>query len=67
MQEASAVELQNPERAASLWTGIDHTLVDRAVWVPTVNVREVEFVSERLRNYQYHPVWGFLADQAWLR
>ena len=36
-------------------------------WVPTVNVGELEFVSKRLRNYQYHPVWGFMADQAWLK
>jgi len=24
-------------------------------------------MSKRLRNYQYHPVWGFMADQAWVR
>jgi len=24
-------------------------------------------MSRRLGNYQYNPVWGFLADQAWLR
>jgi hypothetical protein len=34
--------------------------------VPTVNLREVDLVSSRLRNYQYNPVWGFLADQSWL-
>jgi peptide/nickel transport system substrate-binding protein len=67
MQQASAAELQDPARAVALWTTIDHQLVDRAVWVPTVNVNEVEFVSKRVRNYQYHPVFGFLADQAWLR
>lgn len=33
---------------------------------PTVNDREVEFVSQRLHNYEYNPVWGFLADQSWL-
>jgi peptide/nickel transport system substrate-binding protein len=67
MQRASAAELQDPARAAALWTTIDRQLVDQAVWVPTVNVSEVEFVSKRVRNYQYQPVWGFLADQAWLR
>jgi hypothetical protein len=34
--------------------------------VPTVNDREVEFVSKHLRNYEYNPVCGFLADQSWL-
>jgi hypothetical protein len=23
--------------------------------------------STRVRNYQFHPVWDFIADQAWLR
>jgi peptide/nickel transport system substrate-binding protein len=67
MRQASGLELESPARAAALWTRIDHELVDRALWVPTVNVRESEFVSARLRNYQYQPVWGFIVDQAWLR
>jgi hypothetical protein len=37
-----------------------------AIWVPTVTARDVELTSRRLRNYQYNPVWGFLADQSWL-
>jgi len=35
--------------------------------VPTVNQQEVDLVSSRLHNYEYNPVWGFLADQSWLR
>jgi len=35
--------------------------------VPTVNVYAAELVSARLRNYQYHPVWGFIARAAWVR
>jgi hypothetical protein len=38
-----------------------------AEWVPTVASREVELTSKRLRNYEYNPVGGFLADQAWVR
>jgi hypothetical protein len=45
---------------------VDHELVDRAVWVPMVNLRSTEFVSRRLRNYQFNPVGGFIADQVWL-
>ena len=67
MQRASALELQDSAQAAAQWDKVDHELVDRAIWVPTVNVRELEFVSKRLRNYQYHPVWGFMAGQIWLR
>ena len=27
----------------------------------------IDFVSSRVRNYEFHPVWGFMADQVWLR
>ena len=41
-------------------------LFDIVDWVPTVTLRYEELVSKRLRGYQFHPVWGFLADQAWV-
>jgi YVTN family beta-propeller protein len=66
MAEASSLELTHPATAAALWTSIDHQLTNDAAWVPTVNEREVDLVSKRLRNYEYNPVWGFLADQSWL-
>jgi hypothetical protein len=46
---------------------IDRQLTDAAVWVPTVTLREIDFTSRRLRNYEYNPVWGFLVDQSWVR
>ena len=67
MRTASLLELGNPRRADATWTDVDHRLTDQAVWVPTVDLHAVELVSPRLRNYQYNPVWGFLADQVWLR
>ena len=67
MQRASALALQDPARAAAQWTAIDHELVDRAYWVPTVNLGVADLVSSRLRNYQYHPASGFMPGQAWLR
>lgn len=66
MQSALRLERRDPAKATDLWTAIDHRLADDAPWVPTVNLREVDLVSSRLRNYQYNPVWGFLADQSWL-
>ena len=66
MQRANLLELRQPGQAQALWASIDHQLTDQAVWVPTVDP-DVDLVSERLGNYQYNPVWGFLADQVWLR
>jgi hypothetical protein len=31
-------------------------LTDQAVTMPTVNERDVDFVSKRLHNYEYNPV-----------
>jgi peptide/nickel transport system substrate-binding protein len=67
MRAATSLASRDPASAAAAWTAIDHELTDRAYWVPTVSVRAVELVSPRLRNYQFNPVWGFIADQAWLR
>jgi peptide/nickel transport system substrate-binding protein len=67
MAQASALQISDRPRAADSWTRIDRELVDRAVWVPTVNPHPPELVSKRLRNYQFHPVWGFIASQVWLR
>ena len=67
MQQASRLELTDPARSAAAWAAIDRRLTDVAAWVPTVSLRDVELTSRRLRNYQYNPVWGFLADQSWVR
>ncbi len=67
MQQAALLELSDPARSSARWESIDRQLTDAAIWVPTVNEREVDLVSGRLRNYEYNPVWGFLADQSWLR
>jgi peptide/nickel transport system substrate-binding protein len=67
MNRADSLELSDPAAANSLWTSIDRTLTDQADWVPTENLREVDLVSNRLGNYEFNPVWGFLADQSWVR
>jgi peptide/nickel transport system substrate-binding protein len=64
--DAKSFQATSPRAAAALWAKIDRELVDQAAWVPLVNERTVEFVGARVRNYQLHPYWGFIADQAWL-
>jgi ABC-type oligopeptide transport system substrate-binding subunit len=67
MRQASQLELTDPARAADVWAAVDRGLTDAAAWVPTASLRDVELTSRRLGNYQYNPVWGFLADQSWVR
>ena len=67
MRAASAAELRDPAQASALWAKADQTIVDQAYWVPTVSSHAPELTSRRLRNYEYSPIWDFVADQAWLR
>ena len=67
MRQASQLGLTDP--AAPRRSGPRSTteLTDDAAWVPTVSLRAVDLTSRRMGNYQYNPVWGFLADQSWVR
>ena len=64
---AAAQQATNPAAAASLWAQLDRKLTDLAILVPTVTPNEIDFLSSRVRNYQYNPVWGALVDQFWIR
>jgi ABC-type transport system substrate-binding protein/DNA-binding SARP family transcriptional activator len=67
MRHAELLEPTDPPESRALWETIDRQLTDNALWVPTVTFRDIEITSSRLHNYEYNPVWGFLADQAWLQ
>jgi YVTN family beta-propeller protein len=67
MRRALSLEATDPRRAAIAWADVDRRVADAGAALPLVTPREVELVSSRVRNYQFHPIWGFLADQVWLR
>ena len=67
MTEATLLQLQGPAQAAATWTKVDHQLTDQAEWVATVDLNEVDIISSALRNYEFNPVNGFVADQAVVR
>jgi peptide/nickel transport system substrate-binding protein len=67
MRHAELLEPTDPSAAGALWERVDRQLTNNAEWVTTVDTREVELTSSHLHSYEYNPVWGFLADQAWLR
>jgi YVTN family beta-propeller protein len=64
---AESLQLIHPRQAELLWATIDREFVDRAVWVPMVTPKLTDLVSKRVGNYQYHPLWGVLIDQLWVR
>jgi len=67
MRHAELLEPTDPPKARALWETIDRQLTNDAAWAPTVSVRDIELTSDRLRNYEYNPLWGFLADQSWVQ
>lgn len=67
MTEATLLQLQSPAQAAGTWNEVDHQLTDQAGWVPTVDLNEVDIISNKLQNYEFNPVYGFVADQAVVR
>lgn len=68
IQRDAKLEAANPRAAHVRWAALDRELVDRADWVPLVNVRWIDFVSARVAGYEYNPEPGFgvIADQLWL-
>ena len=53
--------------ADALWHRAYRYLTRAAPAAPLVNRRGAVYVSERLGNYQHHPLFGVLLDQAWVR
>jgi peptide/nickel transport system substrate-binding protein len=68
-QIARALDLQqtDPTAANERWARIDRMLTNRGPLVPMYNGRSVALVSERVGNFQYHPLWFTLLDQLWVR
>ena len=67
MRKATRLGTTDPQQSHELWSQIEHDLVDQAPLVPLVNPIWTGVVSERLGNYQFHPYWGQLFDQMWVR
>jgi peptide/nickel transport system substrate-binding protein len=61
-------QLGDPTAAGPLWAAIDRAIVDKAPYLWMVNPITVEFVSERVDNYQWSPQWGSeLLNQLWVQ
>jgi YVTN family beta-propeller protein len=67
IEEATNMQLTDVAASHDLWSDLDHDLVNSAPWVPFVNPIWTSLASERLENYQFHPYWGELFDQMWVR
>jgi peptide/nickel transport system substrate-binding protein len=63
IRRAEALQAENSPAAAALWVKLDRELVDQAAAVPLVNPRQIDFLSDRVTNYQHNPILGLVADE----
>jgi len=67
IERATRMQLDDPVEAGALWAEIDREIVDQAPYMWLINLIRIEFVSERVGNYQWSQQWGSLLDQMWVR
>jgi len=67
IQHALGLQTTDPYLANRLWARIDRQIVDQAPVVPLFTLKAVDIVSRRVGNYQFHPQWGALLGQLWVR
>jgi peptide/nickel transport system substrate-binding protein len=67
IERALALEPTDPSAANEVWARVDRLITDRAPTVSLFAAQAPYFISERVGNYQYHPVWEVLLDQLWVR
>ena len=58
IERATQMQLDDPAEAGKLWAEIDREIVDQAPYMWLLNPIRIEFVSERVGNYQYSKQWG---------
>ena len=67
IDQALEVQSNDPAAAGPLWAEIDRAIVDRAPFLWLATPIDVDFVSERVGNYQSSGQWGVLLNQLWVR
>ena len=64
---ARQLGLTDPPAANRAWERVYRDIADQAPWLPTVTPTWTDFLSKRAGDYQFHPLWGILIDQLWVR
>jgi peptide/nickel transport system substrate-binding protein len=67
LDHASAVQALDPPASRALWQRAEREILALAPTVPTYNRQSVDLLAKRVGNYQFHPQWGTLVDQLWVR
>jgi peptide/nickel transport system substrate-binding protein len=64
MNAALQQGITDPTGANTKWAAVDKAVTDQAPWVSMFNPKYLNFVSKRVKGFQFSPQWYFLIDQA---
>lgn len=67
IDRAFELQVADPTAAGDAWAEVDRAVVDLAAWAPIANEVGIDFLSERVSNYQHHPQYGLLLSQVSVR
>jgi peptide/nickel transport system substrate-binding protein len=67
MKKAIQLQATNPATTNEIWAEVDRKLTNQAPFLHLLSGQLPYFVSDRVGNYQYHPVHELLLDQLWVR
>jgi peptide/nickel transport system substrate-binding protein len=64
MDQAGTTGITDPAAANKQWAQVDKEVTDQAPWVSMYNPKYIDFLSTRVKGYQFSPQWYFLIDQS---
>jgi peptide/nickel transport system substrate-binding protein len=64
MDQALQQGITDASGANDKWKAIDKAVTDQAPWVTLFNPKYIDFLSKRVKGYQFSPQWYFLLGQA---
>ena len=64
MDQAGTTGITDPAAGDKIWAQVDKDVTDQAPWVAMFNPKYIDFISSRVKGYQFSPQWYFLLDQA---
>jgi peptide/nickel transport system substrate-binding protein len=64
MDKAGTTGITDAAAGNKIWAQVDKAVTDQAPWVSMFNPKYIDFLSSRVKGYQFSPQWYFLIDQA---
>jgi peptide/nickel transport system substrate-binding protein len=64
MDQAGKTGITDPAAGNKIWAQVDKEVTDQAPWVAMYNPKYLDFLSTKVKGYQFSPQWYFLIDQA---